>query len=124
LKTKLILHMSIGTKIKKLRTQNKWSQDELAGHLEVAQTSVSNFEADKTIPDFLMMQKICSLFEVGLEYFIDDTNANITIKKAENNTNSNIGCKIDVINNNFPEGILENMLKRITFLEEKISKKE
>lgn len=114
--------MSIGTKIKKLRTQNKWSQDELAGHLEVAQTSVSNFEADKTIPDFLMMQKICSLFEVGLEYFIESEKEKYIFKKNENN-NIVVG-KIEVLNNNMPEGILENMLKRITFLEEKISKQE
>ena len=55
--------MSVGTKIRRLRLQNKWSQEELAHKLNVAQTSVSNFESNKTIPDFLVMQKyIFSLF--------------------------------------------------------------
>ena len=37
--------MSVGTKIRRLRLQNKWSQEELAHKLNVAQTSVSNFES-------------------------------------------------------------------------------
>ena len=46
--------MSVGTKIRRLRLQNKWSQEELAHKLNVAQTSVSNFESNKTIPDFFL----------------------------------------------------------------------
>ena len=61
--------MSIGTKIRKLRLQNRWSQEELAHKLNMAQTSVSNFEANKTIPDFVVMQKVCEVFEIGLDYF-------------------------------------------------------
>jgi transcriptional regulator with XRE-family HTH domain len=64
--------MSIGTKIRRLRVRNKMSQEELAFKLNVAQTSISNFEADKTVPDFVIMQQIGEVFEVGLEYFIDE----------------------------------------------------
>jgi transcriptional regulator with XRE-family HTH domain len=35
--------MNVGTKIRKLRLQNKMSQEELAYKLNVAQTSISNF---------------------------------------------------------------------------------
>ena len=98
--------MSVGTKIRRLRLQNKWSQEELAHKLNVAQTSVSNFESNKTIPDFLVMQKVCEVFEVSINF-----------KKVENNPNSNIGCKIEAIHHHFPEGILENMLKRLELLE-------
>mgnify|MGYP000426242682 CR=1 FL=1 len=66
--------MSVGTKIRRLRLQNKWSQEELAHKLNVAQTSVSNFESNKTIPDFLVMQKVCEVFEVGFEYFVENEN--------------------------------------------------
>ncbi len=44
----------------------------LAHKLNVVQTSVSNFEANKTIPDFLVIQKLSELFEVGLEYFKEE----------------------------------------------------
>lgn len=109
--------MSIGIKIRKLRIQHKMSQEELAYKLNVAQTSVSNFESNKTIPDFVVMQKVCEVFEVGFEYFVEEKETSINIKKVENNPNSNIGCKIEAIHHHFPEGILENMLKRIENLE-------
>ena len=107
--------MSVGTKIRRLRLQNKWSQEELAHKLNVAQTSVSIFESNKTIPDFLVMQKVCEVFEVGFEYFVENENEKYVFKKNQNN-NIVVG-KIEVLNNNMPEGILENMLKRLELLE-------
>ena len=107
--------MSVGTKIRRLRLQNKWSQEELAHKLNVAQTSVSNFESNKTIPDFLVMQKVCEVFEVGFDYFVENENEKYVFKKNQNN-NIVVG-KIEVLNNNMPEGILENMLKRLELLE-------
>ena len=112
--------MSVGTKIRRLRLQNKWSQEELAHKLNVAQTSVSNFESNTTIPDFLVMQKVCEVFEVGFEYFVEKDNEKYIFKKNQNN-NIVVG-KIEVLNNTMPEGILENMLKRIEVLERLISK--
>jgi hypothetical protein len=74
--------------------------------------------------DVMFLDKVCKVFDVSFDYFLkDNEKSKINIEKAENNTNSNIGCKIDVINNNnFPEGIIENMLKRIEMLEEKIDR--
>lgn len=74
--------MSVGTKIRRLRLQNKWSQEELAHKLNVAQTSVSNFESNKTIPDFLVMQKVGG-FEVGFEYFVEEKEISINFKKLK-----------------------------------------
>ncbi len=110
--------MSVGTKLRKLRLQNKWSQEELAHKLNVAQTSISNFEANKTIPDFLVMQKVCEVFEVGFEFFIEKDKEKYVFKNNENN-NIVVG-KIEVLNNNMPEGILENMINRIELLEKLI----
>ena len=114
--------MSIGTKIRKLRIQNKLSHEELAHKLNVAQTSISNFEADKTIPDFLIIQRLSDLFEVGLEYFKEDNDKEKYVFKNNEKNNIIVG-KIEILNNNLPEGILENMLKRIELLEAAIYKK-
>ncbi len=114
--------MSLGIKIRKLRHENKISQEELADRLGIAQTSVSNIESGKTAPDFLLMQKVCEVFNVGVDYFLN-TEDSFQFDKVENNKNSNIGCKIDTINNNFPEGILENMLKRLEKLEQLLNSK-
>jgi transcriptional regulator with XRE-family HTH domain len=109
--------MNVGTKIRKLRLQNKMSQEELAYKLNVAQTSISNFEANKSVPDFFVMQKVCEVFDVGLEYFLEEKKV-YNIKK---NKNIAVGDNA-TINNNVPEGVLENMLKRIEILEKKIFK--
>jgi transcriptional regulator with XRE-family HTH domain len=95
--------MILGTKIRKLRIQNKWSQEELAYKLNVGQTTVSNFESSKTIPDFLVMQKVCEIFNIGLDYFIEKDKM--------------VFRELEVLNNNLPEGVLENILKRIELLE-------
>jgi transcriptional regulator with XRE-family HTH domain len=95
--------MILGTKIRKLRIQNKWSQEELAYKLNVGQTTVSNFESSKTIPDFLVMQKVCEIFNIGLDYFIEKDKM--------------VFREVEVLNNNLPEGVLENILKRIELLE-------
>jgi transcriptional regulator with XRE-family HTH domain len=113
--------MSIGSKIRKLRILQRMSQEELAYQLNVAQTSISNFESNKTIPDFLVMQKVCEVFKVSFEYFIEEntTNNNNNIEKAEN---CNIGFNTGIVNT-IPEDIIENMLKRIISLENTLSKK-
>ena len=98
--------MTIGTKIRKLRIQNKWSQEELAFKLNVGQTTISNFESSKTIPDFLVMQKVCELFDIGFDYFIE-------------NDKMVVG-KIVALNNNLPERILKDILKRIELLEKSL----
>lgn len=113
--------MSIGTKIRKLRYQNnKMSQEELAYKLGIAQTSISNIEADKTIPDFILMEKICNLFDVDLNYFLENNIENYTFSKNEKN-NIVVG-KIETLNKTFPEGILENIIRRLTNLEKRLSK--
>jgi transcriptional regulator with XRE-family HTH domain len=98
--------MILGTKIRKLRIQNKWSQEELAYKLNVGQTTVSNFESSKTIPDFLVMQKVCEIFNIELDYFIEKDKM--------------VFRELEVLNNNLPEGVLENILKRIELLEKSL----
>ena len=106
--------MSVGTKIRKLRIQNKLSQPELASKLNISQTALSEIESGKTKKvDFLFMHKVCEVFNVGFEYFLEDSITNNNVKKAEN---CNIGCSTGIINA-MPEGILENMLKRLELLE-------
>ena len=110
--------MTIGTKISKLRDIHKLSQPELAYKLNISQASLSEIESGKTKKiDFLLMDKVCKTFEVDFEYFLENATTNNNVKKAEN---CNIGCANGTINNNVPEGILENMLKRIELLENKM----
>jgi transcriptional regulator with XRE-family HTH domain len=99
--------MILGTKIRKLRIQKKWSQEELAFKLNVGQTTISNFESSKTIPDFLVMLKVCEIFDIGLDYFIE--NDKMVLEK------------LGVLSKTLPEGVIKNILKRIELLEKSLS---
>ena len=58
--------MSVGSKIRKLRIQNKLSQPELASKLNISQTALSEIESGKTKKvDFLLMDKVCNVFAEG-----------------------------------------------------------
>lgn len=62
----------IGFKVKLLRESKNMSQFQLANQLEVSQATISKLESgqiDKV--DFLLMHKICELFEVDFKYFIE-----------------------------------------------------
>jgi hypothetical protein len=58
------------------------------------------------------MHKICEVFDVDFEYFVEDKK----VFKVKKNIGGIVGDNA-TINNNVPEGILENMLKRIALLE-------
>lgn len=65
--------MDIGTKIKRLRENKNISQTVLAGQLGIAQNTLGLIEnGDTKKIDFLLMDKICKIFEIDLNYFIDE----------------------------------------------------
>jgi transcriptional regulator with XRE-family HTH domain len=106
--------MTVGTKIKQLRENKKMSQRELAQKIGIEQTTLGSIESGNTKKvDFQLMHKICNEFEVDFDYFIDGKTQENNVKKAEY---SNIGCTNGTINL-VPEGILENIIKRIEKLE-------
>jgi transcriptional regulator with XRE-family HTH domain len=88
----------IGFKIKQLRNHKNVSQLDLATQLNISQSclsSIENGETDKI--DFLLMQKICEVFEINPEYFFK-TQQNNTYNIKENKgaiTNNHFG-------NNYP----------------------
>ena len=49
-----------------------------------------------------------------LNYFLEE---NPVINKVKKATNCNIGCENGTVNNHVPEGILENMISRLSKLE-------
>ena len=62
--------MEIGKQIKKYRTEEKLSQDELAGKIFVSRQTVSNWENDKNYPDLKSLLLLSSLFDVSLDTLI------------------------------------------------------
>jgi transcriptional regulator with XRE-family HTH domain len=98
------MNIDIGFKIKKLRERKNISQEDLAHKLDITQGYLSKIENDMARVDFLFMQKICEIFDVSPEYFMDGAIYN----NIENNNgillNNNKG-----IFNNYPEEIVKTL---------------
>lgn len=99
--------MGVGIKIKRLREERKISQPELAELLGISQSTLSNIEseASKKI-DFLLMDKVCKVFDKDFEYFVEEK----IINNIENNEgrDGTVGVNHGTINL-FPEDIIEQI---------------
>ncbi|WP_018393304.1 helix-turn-helix transcriptional regulator [Bacillus sp. 37MA] len=74
--------MELGDKLKKLRQENGYSQNELADKLHVTAQAVSKWENNKSIPDIInlvLVQKLRDSCKSSLNLGHTDT---ITLKKT------------------------------------------
>ena len=111
--------MSIGSKVRKYRESKGWSQDELALRLDVAQTTVSNIESDKNIPNSILLSKIAKELEVDLYDLLEE-------KHIINNVNNEPGSIGNVGDNNtftiytLSEKLIEQYSSLIKSLQEQL----
>ena len=100
--------MSIGTKVRQYREAKNWSQEDLAMRLDTTQTTISNIESDKNIPNSLLLNKIAQELEVNINDLLNDTSTIITDNELHDQ--SAINQYNPVFNIQSPE-ILEAILK-------------
>ncbi|MBX8942319.1 helix-turn-helix domain-containing protein [Enterococcus faecalis] len=79
--------MEFGDKLKKLREKRNMTQRELANLLFLKQSSISDYENNKSIPNGDIIKKISSIFDVSANYLLDisdknDTKLDSTIKET------------------------------------------
>lgn len=63
----------IGNRIKQLRMENRFSQRELADKLEIAYSTMSQYESGERTPSDEMKIKMANLFDVSLDYLLERT---------------------------------------------------
>lgn len=61
--------MSFGAKLQSIRKIEGLSQDELALKIGVSQKTISSWETDRTSPSISDLDKLCNLFNVGMNFF-------------------------------------------------------
>lgn len=61
-----------GEKLKKLRTDNQLTQDELAEKIRVTRTAVSKWETNKGYPSIDSLRELSNLFGVSIDALIAD----------------------------------------------------
>ena len=70
-----------GNKIYELRKKCKISQEKLGELVGVSNKAVSKWEMGKAKPNVDVLKKLCDVFNVKLEYLLDNKNENINITK-------------------------------------------
>ena len=60
----------LGLRIRKLRRERGLSQLELAGHLNISNTTLSQYESGKRIPGDEIKIKIAGFFNVSIDYLL------------------------------------------------------
>ncbi|WP_082738326.1 helix-turn-helix domain-containing protein [Chryseobacterium sp. CCH4-E10] len=99
--------MSLGTKVKQYREAKRLSQDDLALRLDVTQSTISNIESDKSIPNSMLLSRIAKELDVDMNQLFDDKVTNVSnIEKNDGVVNTGSGT----INMQSPE-LIESILK-------------
>jgi transcriptional regulator with XRE-family HTH domain len=98
--------MSIGTKVRHYRHLKSLSQGELAIRSGISQSIISSLEADKTVPNSVMLHKIAQELEVNINDLLKDENV---VQNNHDKAIGNIYSQV-TINNHFPENVLNVLL--------------
>ena len=82
--------MNFGEQFKKIRTEKKLTQEDVAAQLHVSRQAVSNWENNKNLPDIEMIVAIVKTFGVSLDRLIlgDNAENNITAKLIQDGSDT------------------------------------
>ncbi|MHC5247144.1 helix-turn-helix domain-containing protein [Enterococcus sp. LJL90] len=65
--------MTVGEKIKSLRTKQNISQQALADHLNISRQAISRWENNTSLSDLTTLIAIAKFFNIPLDFFSDET---------------------------------------------------
>lgn len=110
--------MTLGTKLRNLRTAKKESLDIIAMKLNVSKTAIGKWEADKSKPSIDNLMKICDCYKTDIYVLLENVdNVNFGNTKLNSISSSDYTQNITV-NHTSPE-IINNVIinqKKITAL--------
>ena len=63
--------LDVGEKIRYLRLKKRWTQKHLAGLLGVDKSTISQYETYMRTPSYKILVKLCYIFQVSADFFLD-----------------------------------------------------
>lgn len=109
--------MSLGTKLRELRTGKNLSQTQVAMELDISQTAYGKWESDQTKPGFDNLLKISEFYETDIYDLVREENGD----NIYNNTLGDASAisKVTTINNYISDKLVEQYEARIKELQER-----
>jgi transcriptional regulator with XRE-family HTH domain len=104
--------MTLGAKLKRFRLKKNYTQEYLADTLHISQKTYSNFENNKTTPDFSQMEEISKILEVSVLEFLSDNGVSFNYDNIHGGNNGFI------YQNQIPEKLIQQYELRISELKE------
>jgi len=103
--------MTLGEKLKKLRKEKSWSQQELSDKLGVHIKHVSRYENNVNKPSLEMLRKLSEFFNVSVDYLVnEEASIEPNIKDKELQMYFEKVDKLDEENKKLVKGILDAVL--------------
>lgn len=65
--------VKIGDRIAQLRKNKGWSQTQLAKNIEASREAIGKYERNEAVPSVETAKKIADIFNVTLDYLVDET---------------------------------------------------
>ncbi|MGG3609689.1 helix-turn-helix transcriptional regulator [Priestia megaterium] len=62
--------MNLGDKLKELRKEHNYSQQQLAEKLHVTAQAISKWENNKSVPDIINLVQLSEAYNISLDYLI------------------------------------------------------
>lgn len=90
--------MELKEKLKILRKENKYTQEEVACLLSISSVGYGDYERGKSTPDIYTLKKLALIYKISLDELMKDTNdqsINIRISDSEIKTLESILKKIN-----------------------------
>lgn len=60
----------LGDRLKKLRNDHNWTQEDVARKLELSRGTYAHYEINKRQPDYDTLKKLSEIFNVSIDYLI------------------------------------------------------
>lgn len=111
--------LNIGQKLRKLRNEKGFSQEFLADRLNISQKTYSNMENDRTPITVEILKQLSSELEVDMIDLITDSKIIVQYNISKDTSTFN-----GVVNNNFPEELVNQLKERIIDLKNQLLDKD
>lgn len=112
------MNTTIGNKLKKLRKNKSWSQEQVADLLNLSQSSYARIESGESHSWASHLEKICEIFEILPEELVKNDNVVI------GNIGTNNGVGYAKVVNQLSEKLLEQLEKQLVEKDKRIEEKD
>lgn len=112
------------TKLKKLREKRKFSQLELANHLDLSQATIWEWEKKDQNIKLEHLLKLAEVLETDISELTKD-GTTININNQSNNkvsSNSMMGFEINIESYQLQKDLIDNLKKQVSYLENEVDR--